>query len=276
MEHIDLPVKKTGKLDVEGFEMVKWPFFDPHRIIGFLYNKCGLEIPQAAVVEYWTKSRSNREPWALAAKAPPTHVPMGVYGDSATIVMKYGFKESVAAIFVNLCLWRPQSVRMSRFLVCTIPEARLHLHHTMNEILRRVVWSCNALYDNTHPLVGVGGAALAPHLELLAGGGITRAGACFVVTEVRGDWAWLRKLFRFPGWNAHETCFHCAARSVGDHGLRYYNFDDAEWIDNTFTTAQFLSKALPETGICSLVVQLNCLHFPALLFCLFLLTRGLS
>ena len=253
MEKIDLPMKSSDKLaDNTAFEMTKWPFLDPHRIIEFLYNRCGIEVPEEIVKQYWEESRRNLEPWAVASNATSSHVPLGVYGDSATIVMKYGLQESVTGIFVNLCLWRPKSVRMSRFLVCALPDARMHNHHTLNEVFRRVVWSCNSLYTNTHPVAGVDGGALPPHLQKLAGGHITRVGACFAVTEIRGDWQWLKKCFRFPGWTSHDICHHCQARSEGDDSLRYYNFDDASWIDNPFSIAQFISRAIPQTGVCDL------------------------
>ena len=260
MEKIDLPMKpadKIAKKDTEAFEMTKWPFLDPHRIIEFLYNKCKIEIPKEDVKQYWELSRRNREPWATASEATSSHVPLGIYGDAATIVMKYGAKESITAIFLNLVLWRPRSVRMSRFLVCALPDDRMHSHHTLNEILRRACWSLNSLYDNKHPVVGVGGSQLPPHLQKLAGGSITRVGACFTVTEIRGDWQWLKKIFRFPGWNAHEMCHHCPARSEGNHALRYYNFDDASWIQSPFSTVEFLSKALPATGVCTLIAVLK-------------------
>ena len=232
--------------------MQKWPIMDVHTIFAFLWNKSGLQIPAGEVENYWRKSRANGEPWACQSTASEHHIPLGLYGDSATIVMKYGLKESVCGVFASLPLYRPASVRMSRFLITAIPEDKLWMHHTMNHILRRVVWSCNCLYRNVHPSCGPAGESLPPGLAMLAGTPITTCGAVFTVTEVRGDWAWHRKLFRFLGWTSHSMCYQCDAKSAGDSANRYYNFNDGSWIDRDYSLMQFIAKQLPPEGVCTL------------------------
>lgn len=105
------------------FEMATYHMMYPHEIIAFLY-KSGLKIDMKDVQTYWRTSRANKEPWAVFSKASEAHVPLGFYGDGATITTKYGKQESVAGLFMNLVLWSPQSVRSSRFLLCCIE--RLH------------------------------------------------------------------------------------------------------------------------------------------------------
>ena len=252
MEEIMLPILVTDKLKKGStFEMQKWPIIDVHAIMAFLFNKAGISIPAGEVENYWQMARRNREPWAIRSGASDKHMPLGIYGDSATIVMKYGFKESVCGIFVNLPLFRPASVRMSRFLVAAVPEDNLWHHHTINHILRRVVWSCNCLYRNLHPSHGPAGEQLPPRMQALAGLPITQCGTAFTVTEIRGDWAWHRKTFRFQGWTSHNMCYQCEAKAIGSTADRYYSFHDGNWIDREYSAVQFIAKQLPPDGVCA-------------------------
>lgn len=142
-------------------------------------------------------------------------------------------------------------MRMSRFLLLTLPKSKLWSHHTLNEAFRRIVWSLNALDTGLHPVAGPYGEELPEHLQKLANTKITSCQTCFSVTEVRGDWSWLKnELLRFrASWNGRDTCFHCAARSVGPMSDRYYNFESGSWIDRNFTLSQFIARQMPSEGV---------------------------
>ena len=250
IEEIDLPIRVDDKISPPRCEVQKWPMMDPHRIVQYLVNNAGLVLPLEEVAKFWQTSRANREPWALGTEAGDHHIPLGIYGDSATLVTKYGLRTSVAAIFISLPLWRPASLRLSRFMIAAVPDNKMWYHHTLLQLYRRIVWSLNALFDNQHPTVGPAGEPLPEHLRAVGGTPITTNNSVFVVTEVRGDWSWHKKVLRYEAnWNAKKVCFKCDARSDGRWSKRYYNFDDAEWIGRSFNTVQFLSHMMPSVGV---------------------------
>ena len=226
----------------------------PHEIISYLY-KSGLEIDKKAVKHFWRTSRSNGEQWALFSKASESHVPLGFYGDGAAMILKYGKQESVIGLFMNLPLWRPKTVRCSRFLLFTIEEARLWKFHSLNIVLRHIVWSFNLLYSGLHPAVGMRGEQLPPDMMRLANTPICENLDVFTVTEIRGDWSWMKKILRIrASWQGHSTCHLCSAKSTGPYSDRYYNFESASWDVQPFeySLAQFLNVEMPTEGICHL------------------------
>ena len=126
-------------------------------------------------------------------------------------------------------------------------------------VLRRIVWSLNAAYEGRHPTHLPQGKALPEHLEKLAGTRLCPQGRTFSVTEIRGDWAWHRKLLQFkPSWNSLDVCHECRAKSNGPWCARYYNFTGtADWESRPYTPAEFISRILPERDLCGLLTILD-------------------
>ena len=231
-------------------ELKAWPIMDPHAIIRFLFNDAGITVPPWQVQAYWRVSRFNQEPWAVHSQASEHHIPLGLFGDSATLITKYGLKTSVIGIFLSLPLWRPKSVRMSRYLVLAIPEACLWGRHTLNEAFRRIVWSINSLDKNIHPDVGFAGQELPEHLKKLANTPIVSPHRVFSCTEIRGDWSWHKKLLGFKAsWVGDATCYQCNARSGGPNNGRYYAFETGLWIDQSLSLPEFLCRQIPPQKI---------------------------
>lgn len=260
MREVSLPVKVDDKtLPEPTYEMKTYYMMYPHEIIAYLFNQGGLHIDPEEVRHFWRTSRQNKEPWALHSKASESHIPLGFYGDGATLIFKYGKHESVIGLFMSLPLWRPRSVRCSRFLLFVIEEASLWRHHTLNCILRKLVWSYNLLDSGIHPSMGMGGERLPTDMQKVAGQKICNSGAVFSCTEIRGDWSWIKKIFRCKAsWQGRHTCHQCSAKSVGPYSERYYNFEGATWdVDPgenyTLRFADFLNNQLPSDGICYLV-----------------------
>lgn len=180
---IPLTKEQTQSTDPE-FEFVRWPIVDVHTVLGWLWKDAQLEIPQDEVVHFWNTSRANNEQWAVRSNAPNTCVPIGLYGDGARIDLQIG-SVNVVGLWLNLPLWRPQSVRYSRILLCAVPEKRLYKHYTLNAIYRRITWSANCAYIGRHPCTDPAGNPLPPHMSRLSGQEI--CSARFAVTEIRGD-----------------------------------------------------------------------------------------
>ena len=79
-------------------------------------------------------------------------------------------------IYVSLpAVWRPRSGRCAGWGIFALEEHSFYGHYTLNEVLRRIVYSCNLLFDGIDP---------DQPDQLLANG------RKFVRTELIGDWAW--------------------------------------------------------------------------------------
>ena len=71
--------------------------------------------------------------------------------------------------------------------------------------------------------------------------------------EVRGDWAWHKKLWRFynTSWNAVQVCHLCPAKTRSNNPLElYWNYVDNCWQDNEFNLEQFIGERMPPTNMC--------------------------
>ena len=257
VETIRVPIKyKDLDTDEEKFRLEDRPFLDPHSIISFLFQEGKLKIPEHHVRRYWEHHAYFGEEWA---KTVDNHqmIPLGIFGDGATISTEFG-QASVIGLFLSIVLWRPKSIRASRFLLFSISEAELWSHHTMCCVLRRVTWSLNALYSGRHPTTDPWGNELPARLKLLSGEQITSDGLRFATTEIRGDWSWHKKLWRFErtSWNGIRMCHWCRAVSSGEWSNLYWNLSTAsDFHNNCFSLEEFMEERMPSRGIC---------HLPAL------------
>ena len=255
IEEIEIPVRYIDLADGNAkFAMEKWPILYPHSVIHFLVEKGGLRIPARDITTYWQHHYQTGEAWA---QNPQTHdmLPLGLFGDAARVNTQFGSSVNIVGIFMNIVLFRPKSVRMSRFLLFSIGDTQLWGYSTINTVLRRLVWSFNQLYAGFHPSTDWAGRELRPRLKKLAGDPITSGGLRCCVTEIRGDWSWHKKLWRWPrvSWNGISICHWCRAKSKGRWPELYWNFTDgSDWHDKGFTRDEYLEERMPERGICLL------------------------
>lgn len=230
--------------------MQDYYILDPHTTCAYLFNEAGLHVPISHVKQYWEFAKQNQEPWA--ANVDHDFMPLGVYGDGAKAVTNVGI-ENVIGIFLNVILWRARSVRHSRFLIFTIPEEKLWGFQTLNKVWARVVWSLNALWYGFHPSSGPLGEKLPARLEKLAGCPIVGNGMRFQCTEIRGDWSWAKKIWRFEScsWTAINCCHLCPAQSKSENWEQlYWNFDTNTFDENEFSLTSFINERMPSHGIC--------------------------
>lgn len=250
IEQMLIPTKYTDLDDgVDKYKMESWPVMDPHSIAHFLFEFAGLKIPTGSLREYWEFNSEHGEHWAQGV--PSDTVPLGVYGDGARVNTKFG-SINLIGIYFNIPLWKPQSVRASRFLVAVLPEEKCWRHHTLNTILRRVTWSLNSLMDGFHPRNEPFGEDLPKHLAQLAGKQFKYK--C-MLTEIRGDWQWHKRTFRFwqCSWNGKKVCYWCRALSQSnDPSDLYWSFENNNWDASHFTKGEFLEERMPPAGICFL------------------------
>ena len=225
---------------------------DPHEIVAYLFDEIRLCIPQHAVHEYWQHARAFQEPWACCHPGTVAHIPLGLYGDSARIDTTFA-SDKVLGIFINFPLWRPKSIRFSRFLVFAIEEKRCWKHFTLDAVLRRVVWSLNLLFSGVAPLVDFDGTVLPTSVCTT----ICQRGQVFAVTEIRGHQLFHKEVFRFTSswtWKSLRVCYKCDAKSRGD--CLYYSFDS--WLPTEFSLEQFLAFRMPRRHLSALLECIIC------------------
>ena len=205
------------------------PIIFPHELLSFLFEEVKIHIPQESTEAYWRNARSANAPWAMNSMASNRHHPCGLYGDAARLSTQYQMEKQVG-LFFNLCLWRPRSIRASRFLLWNMEDAKLWKNRTCNAVLRIMVWSLRACFAGRFPTHDWKGRDLRP-TDPRAGCLLTSAGDCFTVTELRGDWEWHKQIWRFRAcsWKSINPCFLCPCSAKGRGPMLYHTVGpDAE------------------------------------------------
>lgn len=125
-------------------------------MVSYLWNTIGLRIDSECVKTFWAHHRTVASPWTdVCRDAPDTMIPLGIYGDSARArQLPYSAPEKVVGIFMNCPLFRPKSVRQSRWLLFVLEEELLVGRETLNAVYRRLTWSFNILRHGLKPTRG--------------------------------------------------------------------------------------------------------------------------
>ena len=124
---------------------------------------------------------------------------------------------------------------------------------TLNTVFARLTWSLNLLFYDVYPSVGQFGEPLSPAEEKLQGQEIV--GKKFCVTELRGDWSWVRTVWRCKSsWKGGErvpVCHLCPSYNSGPN--KYYMVHENEPIwDQQFGLVDFLTQQMPSKHACRL------------------------
>ena len=243
---LQLPIaEKDAAGRTTGFFMATVYMLDPHSVVAYLVNVIGVRIPAQEVAAYWGHAQAHDEAWARNHPATSRHIPLGLYGDEARFSTTFS-QDKVLGIFLNMPLWRPRSIRASRFLLFAIEENKLYKHFTLDAVLRRIVWSINLLFDGVLPQVDPAGKPLRGALHGL----ICKDGSLFALTELRGDQLFHKQLFRWKAswtWTALKVCHKCQAESRGSHQL-YYHWDN--WTSTEFGSfEEWLAERMPNAHI---------------------------
>ena len=250
IEHIWVPVADE-KLPA-GYRIEKQPILFPHRIMGFVFDECALKLPQESIKKYWDDAIAGGE--AHACEDSRHRVPIGLYGDAAQLITKVKV-EKLLCLFVNIPIFRPKSIRYSRFLLWSCDVSLLYKNRTLNTVLRWVTWSLNCLHDGKHPTIRPGNRPLEPHEVERAGTWLTRNKLQFQVSELRGDWEFHKTVWQFKcSWKGGVNvgiCFRCPAMMRTENpGLLYWDMDETStWSREEFDTTDFVVKRLPSHNI---------------------------
>lgn len=246
ISYVRAPIKNE-KLP-SGYEMVNLEVLDPHAVIAYLFNECGIAIPEDKIQLFWKHHREVKSPWMDAYRGSDSHIPLGLYGDGARARQQaYQEPEKVVGVFINLPLWRPKSARHSRWLLFSIDEQLCYKRETMNCVYRRIVWSLNHMFTGQYPTHGPNGEPLS---SPLAGTALTHDRKNFALVEHRGDWSYFKWLLGFrSSWKAGvnaPVCFKCRAFGTGPFHTRYYYVGDnsPNWTTE-HTAVSFIAEEMP-------------------------------
>lgn len=164
----------------------------------------------------------------------------------------------MVGIFLSCPLFRPRSCRCSRCLLFACQEELLYKHHTLDCVYMYLVWNLNQLFNGKYPRHGFNGAPLSVQGAARAGDWVCNSHRCFQVTEIRGDWAWHKMIFRFnSSWKAGSNmpvCFKCRAYGTGPTQSLYYNIEENSpcWQTEYANVADFIAEQCPPSP-CPLV-----------------------
>ena len=206
----------------------KFPFLQPHDVLAFMHEEVGAKTPRSHVQFYWDWGKRFQCSWA--AKGDASLIPVGLYGDEA----KYADgppQEKILGIYLNFVLFRPATVRHSRFMIFSIRSRWMIDTHTLYPLFWKLVESLHYAYLGVRP----------------DGTQLCTDGARFVVTELRGDLAFHKLCWQFPqrGWSSRDVCFWCNASSKKKPFYTDLG-DEAEWKDSVFTdTWDWAANTLP-------------------------------
>ena len=246
---ISLPIRISEKEN----EIQKWPLLDVHSVVDYLWNTVGLRIPMCHVQEYWRHARDHGVPWALEHEASEQHIPLGLYGDSAKISTTFN-SDKVVGVFFNFPLWRPHSIRASRYLLFAIEESKLWGPRTLAAVFARITWSVNLLFEGRRPSMDPQGRRLPDPGRY--DGMICCDRSVFAVTEIRGDQLWQKQTFRWSAswiWTSAKVCHACDARAQGEGATNCLYWDFDAWLPYEFNNTQFLARRMPSRFLCCLV-----------------------
>ncbi|CAE7212792.1 unnamed protein product [Symbiodinium sp. CCMP2592] len=238
--------------------MMDIPLLYPHEVLHYVHSVVGLTVDKNVVRRYWQFAAAKGLGWATK-QTNWQAIPIGLYADET----KYGLHESqekVLGIFLNLVLFRPRSIRLSRFLICAFRTTKLMLpgNRTLLPIFDRIVWSLGWASRGVFPDRGMHGEPLAPEQAQNAG---KQLGGEFFVTELRGDLAWHKLIWGFPdGWKSTRVCFFCNATQTGRNQQMLYTStgEQAPWRATIYRDVlTWMIDKVPLDSLCPLILLPN-------------------
>ena len=162
------------------------PIIDPDQLLAYLWDEVGIEIPDHTVEKYWRETLASDIPWVqyLPAGVSSKTIPLKLSGDDCSYNLQ---GDKCLAWVLSSPLWRPLSGRNSRWPMAII-SLKNHLGPlSMRPILMRIVQQLNRCWDEK-----------------------TCSGHHFIVTEIGGDWKYVREVFEMrTHWNSVKLCHLC-------------------------------------------------------------------
>eukprot|EP00439_Symbiodinium_sp_Y106_P076318 s324_g15.t1 len=255
---VKVPVVAQSNNTSMTYEMMDIPLLYPHEVLHYIHSVVGIQTDKDLFRKYWEFAAEKGLDWATK-QTNFEAIPIGLYADET----KYGLHESqekVLGIFLNLVLFRPRSIRLSRFLICAFRSTKLMLpgNRTLLPIMERIVWSLGWASRGVFPDQGMHGEPLPPAQAQDAGKSLQ---GCFFVTELRGDLGWHKLIWGFPdGWKSTKICFFCNATQTGrnQNMLFTHTGEQAPWRATIYRDVlTWMIEMLPLDNLCPLLLLPN-------------------
>ena len=232
---IDLEIPVVSTEDEHRITSAKLPFVDLPDLLAYIHDELKLRTPWDHINMYWDWATRRQSCWARLGGDGV--IPIGIYADETKFGPDNSASSKVLGVFVNLVLFRPQSIRYSRFCVFTILSSRIAGHDTLRPVFSRLTWGLHMVFRGLNS----------------SGGPLCKDGSRFLMTELRGDLSWHRMAWGFlKHWGAIDCCFLCCARQrgrclmteVGEHPAWVATIYDDPW--------HWASEVLPASQLCIL------------------------
>lgn len=199
----------------------------PCKVLEYLLRECDLKISDKLVHAYWDHLEEMGDEIAVQTKefrslANGCAWPLGLHGDEAAIGIINNPTNKVIGITLNIPLFRPRATRLSRWLLWSIESVR--------------VWSVE---ETIYPVLQV----IMESLNIATRDGV--AGRRFIPTELRGDQAWFRYIFKHKAyWVRNDICFRCEASAKPAATNYTWNDCHGGWETTMRSTAEFIRDQL--------------------------------
>ena len=187
---VQVPFKKDPEAgdDESNWEYRDVPMYWPPEVLQYLWETVGVEVSRDKLLQYWEEARERSLPWADGSAGDNPKIPLKLFGDDAS----YGKQnDKFMALVISSPLWRPHANRNSRWTVAVLNLHGSLGYPTLQPILRALVWSLNQAYDVP----------------------LESSGHTFQVTELGGDWKYVRESFNMTThWNSSgpgKCCHFC-------------------------------------------------------------------
>ena len=216
---------EDAKLNPDLWHYEDIPMYDPHEVLAYLWDVVGIKLSAGTVKKFWQEARNNGVPWALLEDSNTQRLPLKLFGDDCQYNAQL---DKCLAIIISCPLFRPKSARNARWIIAVLKLNKSVGFETLRPILERCVWSLNKAYD-----IGTPGT-----------------NQKFVVTELGGDWKYIREAFSMvTHWNSKNLCHHCRLpRDLFPTFPEELPFR---------STAEFIREVLPAQGLTPLILLRN-------------------
>lgn len=231
------------KMPDESAEHIKIPVQLPHLLLEYLLCDCSLQIEDDLVRKWWNHLDSVNDDIAVETREFRRLIgdgtgslcwPLGIHGDEANIGLINNPTNKIIGVTLNIPLFRPMATRISRWLLFAVESERVwSVEETIFPVLEAITLSVNHAIQ-----YGV-------------------KGRHFILTEIRGDQAWFRYIFKHKAyWIGNNICFRCKA-CAKPNSLNYtLNGVAGGWESTVRSTLDFITEELEEP-YCCYVVKFN-------------------
>lgn len=185
------------------------PFLLPHEIIETLliYADNGRNILQQDNLDYEGRQHAQH---VRAKCGLDSFCCVGLWGDGVPV--NWDRSESAECYSINFPGMLGKS-RLLRIPVTAILKKHVLAKQTMDDIMQVLSWSFQICFHGRWPTARHDGTEWLPSDRHRQKQGGQRLSCRSLLVEVRGDWAFFKSVFSFPGWKENAgCCWRCSAK----------------------------------------------------------------